>query len=121
MEQDAKPKTDQELFFEAWSSNNYESMESFRNKKINTDYAVDVSLEEGNEKMTKYLLSIYNAKPSLYAKQMAEVNGHIQLAKYVESLFPLRNQISIANVHRKIDANKQFKWNGNIPQQYQFI
>lgn len=44
--------------------------------------------------------------PSLYAKQMAEINGYINLAKFVESFYPLRNNVSIFDVHCRMDNKK---------------
>jgi hypothetical protein len=104
----------------AWKQGDYSKMDyiwgKIGKKSGITNYMVDVSLEEGDEKMAKYLIAHYDARPSLYAKQMAEINGHIKLAKLIESLYPLRNSTSIFNVHWSAKAG----WNQCIPHQYQF-
>ncbi len=82
------------------------------------NYFIDVALEDGREKMTKFLLS-KNIMPSLYAKQIAEINGHISLAKYVESYFDFRNRINIKNVHSNL-VGSQYIWNQNIPNEYRY-
>jgi hypothetical protein len=87
----------------------------------NINYMVDVSLEEGDDEITKHLILNYKAKPSLYAKQMAEINGYIKLAKFVETFCELRNNVSIASVHCKINDKHGINWNYCIPEQFHFI
>jgi hypothetical protein len=112
-----------EQLYNAWSDRNFIKMDMMKGKidgKINTNMMVDISLENGDEEMTKYLLTKYDAKPSLYAKQMAEINGHIKLAKEIESVYGLRNNVSIKHVHWTMDENKNMCWNECIPLEYRF-
>lgn len=108
----------------AWEQRDLEKMDFIRGKmegRINTNFMVDVSLEEGDDKMTRHLISNYGAQPSLYAKQMAEINGHTKLAKLVETFYPLRNNVSIAHVHRRMDGKGRTTWADCVPEQYRFI
>ena len=107
---------------DAWKQKDTEKMDFIKEKMTNTanfNYMVDISLEEGNDKMTKYLINS-GARPSLYAKQMAEVNGHTKLAKFVETFYPLRNDVSIASVHCRI-RNGTRNWDSCIPEEFRFI
>ena len=109
---------------DAWQLRDRDKMNFVKEKldgKINANYMVDVSLEEGDGEMTKYLIHKFDAKPSLYAKQMAEINGHITLAKEIESYYELRNAVSIAHVHRKMGKDKKMRWSDCIPLEYQFL
>ena len=80
---------------------------------------VDTALEEGDEDMFKFLVNEFKCEPSLYAKQMANINGHHELITWIETMnVPLRNSIGIDKVHFKPkNANK---WDDTIPPEYRF-
>lgn len=108
---------------DAWQHHNYDQIKIIHSQLNNANlyYLVDVSLEEGDKGMTQFLINNLNAQPSLYAKQMAEINGHVELAKYVESFGTFRNQASIASVHRRRGKDGNVRWSECIPFKYQFV
>lgn len=78
---------------------------------------IDKTLEDGNDKMAKFLVMEFRCQPSLYAKQMAHVNGHHKLAFWMDSFAELRNKTDISSVHYD---NKTKQWNKSIPEEYRF-
>lgn len=85
---------------EAFKNGNQEEMKL--QGKLSTGQCnlfVDISLEEGNDSMTKFLINHFGCQPSLYAKQMAQINGHDKLALWAESHGILRNHTSYKSVH----------------------
>ena len=76
-------KTTPEQDFEnAWMKNDYIKMEELKNLLPDNqivNYLIDISLEEGDEIMVKYLLRNYAAYPSLIARELASMKGHIKL------------------------------------------
>lgn len=80
-------------------------------------FYLDSALEEGNEIVVNFLVQ-KGYKPSLFANQMARINGHISLATKIESCIGYRNQVSIKNVYYNL--NKPFSWNTVIPIEYRF-
>ncbi len=77
---------------------------------------VDSALEDGKSDMVKYLVSRYECQPSLYAKQMAHVNGHHSLASWTEEFAIQRNNTSIRTVHYRPKTG----WNKVIPEKYRY-
>lgn len=111
----------------SYKENDIEKMK-FLNQQFNVslptqgNYHVDVAVENGNEQMAKFLVSEFNCQPSLYSKQMAEINGHVGLAQYMNSFVGQRNDTSVAIVHRRYnDKTKQFVWDSCIPKEFQFM
>ena len=80
---------------------------------------VDIALEEGKEDFVKFLVMNFKdaAAYSLYAKQMAMINGHLKLALWVEKFGILRNKIDIRTVHYNYDTRS---WASCIPESYQY-
>ena len=81
---------------------------------------VDIALEEGKEDLVKFLVMNFKdaAAYSLYAKQMAMINGHLKLALWVEKFGILRNnKIDIRTVHYNYDTRS---WDSCIPESYQY-
>lgn len=90
-------------------------------------YHIDISLEEGREEMTKFLIAEFGCVPSLYAKQMALVNRHIGLCMWVDEHLSSvdaenknnnsnkRNDTGISKVHLKI-KDKKLCWDDSIPE-----
>lgn len=75
------------------------------------NYHIDIAIEEGQTDMSKFLITEFKCQPSLYAKQMAIVNGHDQLSSWVDQNAIQRNQTGINVVHRHYDKEKrQFVW-----------
>lgn len=70
------------------------------------DYYIDTAFEEGKEKVAKFLLE-KGIRPSLYSKQIGEINGHKDLVKFFEKNYKLRNYIDIRAVHCHIDRTKR--------------
>ncbi len=77
---------------------------------------VDVALEEGRTDMVKYLVNSHQCQPSLYAKQMAHVNGHHSLAAWTEDYAVQRNNTSIRTVHYRPKTG----WDKVIPEKYRY-
>ena len=87
----------------------------------NGNYHIDKAIEEGNITMAKFLVSKLNCQPSLYAKQMATINGHTSLVTWIDTHTTQRNDIGIANVHRRFDKlSRRFTWSDCIPIEYQY-
>ena len=84
--------------------------------KFNTNLFIDSALEDGNDKMTKLLVCKYNAAPSLYAKQMAHINGHHKLVFWMDAFTKTRNDTGINIVHKHVKNG----WNECIPEEYRF-
>lgn len=83
------------------------------------NYHIDVALERGNTDMSKFLVSNFKCQPSLYAKQMAKINGHKDLVDWVNSTTKQRNDTGIDNVHCRFDKKeKAFVWDDVIPHEY---
>lgn len=78
---------------------------------------VDSALEDGKDEMTKFLISEFKCEPSLYAKQMAQINGHHSLALWTEVYGKLRNNTDIKSVHYNHKLNS---WNSVIPEEYRY-
>lgn len=79
---------------------------------------VDVSTEEGNETMAKFLVNEQKCIPSLYAKQMAHVNGHHKLSFWMDTYASnTRNGPDIKTVHYNY---KQQQWSNSIPAEYRY-
>ena len=79
---------------------------------------VDSSLEEGNEQMAKFLVNEQKCVPSLYAKQMAHVNGHHKLSFWMDAYATnTRNGPDIKTVHYNY---KQNQWANCIPEEYRY-
>lgn len=77
---------------------------------------IDVSLEEGDMELFKYFLNDCKLQPSLYAKQMANINGHHSLITYMEVMGTvLRNSVNIMQVHYNA---KTGVWADCIPEEY---
>ena len=77
---------------------------------------IDVSLEEGDMELFKYFLNDCKLQPSLYAKQMANINGHKSLITYMEVMGTvLRNSVNIMQVHYNA---KTRVWADCIPEEY---
>ncbi len=77
---------------------------------------VDAALEEGRNDMVKYLVNTHECQPSLYAKQMAHVNGHHGLAAWTEDYAVQRNNTSIKSVHYRPKTG----WSKVIPEKYRY-
>lgn len=107
-------------FYEALQARNFDKLRELKNilkGTLNITMFVDTSLEEGDGDMFKFLVNEYGEEPSLYAKQMAHINGHHSLVTWIETMgISLRNNIGIANVHYK---NGQ--WSDYVPKSYQFV
>jgi exoribonuclease II len=81
---------------------------------------MDISVEEGKKDMVKFFMS-KEVQPSLFALQMAKINGHDNLVMDVESYCRLRNNVHIKNVYYLYDRlNKSFTWNDIIPLKFRY-
>lgn len=87
----------------------------------NGNFHIDKSLETGNKYMTILLITTFNCNPSLYAQQMAHINGHHALAVFSEEFSEKRNNVGIMSVHRRFNRDtKKFEWDDCIPVEYRF-
>jgi hypothetical protein len=104
----------------AFHNNNISDMEKYYVPSEKDNYYIDVALEEGKKDVFNFFAN-NNVKPSLFAAQMARINGHEKLAMIAESYSDFRNKVNIKNVyHRYNRINKKFEWNSNISEKYQF-
>ena len=82
---------------------------------------IDIATEKGKINEVQELHMTYKLKPSLYAKQMALVNGHIDTYKYVDKFIGTRGNIGIATVHKTRDSKTgKLEWSEVIPKAFQF-
>ncbi|QKF94539.1 hypothetical protein QKU48_gp1081 [Fadolivirus algeromassiliense] len=120
-------KLTNDAVFDAYKENNIEKIKyltnTFNLKLTNTNYPVDESVEQGNETMAKFLINNFKAQPSLYAKQMATINGHNNIVFWLDRNATLRDTTTdIASVHRHYNRNtKQFEWDECIPVEYRTV
>jgi len=77
---------------------------------------IDSSLEDGNEDMVKFLVKEFQCQPSLYAKQMAHINGHHSLAFWADTFTTQRNDVNIHAVHH----NYKTGWANSIPEELRY-
>jgi hypothetical protein len=77
-------------------------------------FKLDVAIEEGDIGTVRMYKS---AGYSLYAKQMAMVNGHDDVINYIEKFSKQRNNIGVVPVHYRFDRNSgKWEWDDCIPE-----
>jgi len=106
-----------------FEENNVSQMEKiFRDKRLPLcGYYLDVALENGKEDMAKMLVLKGACQPSLYAKQMAHINGHHKLAFWMDAYSTQRNDTTIGTIYQKYDrTTKQTTWSDTIPEKYRY-
>ena len=82
----------------------------------NGQFHVDIATEEGNEKMAKFLVEEFKSQPSLYAKQLAHINGYSGLSFWMDKYAQQRNDIGIDSVHKRFNKKiGKWIWNDCIP------
>jgi len=110
-----------ELFESAYYNNNINDMHQYYEPSLKDNYFIDVALEEGNVDIVYFFLN-KGAKPSLYANQMARINGHNLLANQIDSLTDFRNKVNVKNVYCKYNqSNKTMYWsNPSIPNEFKY-
>ena len=77
---------------------------------------IDSSLEDGNEDMAKFLVKEFQCQPSLYAKQMAHINGHHSLAFWADTFATQRNNVNIHTVHHRYKTG----WTNTVPEEFRY-
>lgn len=102
---------------EAFKNNDFKTLKQYKMPQGYCNLFVDSSLEDGNETMTKFLINQFKCQPSLYAKQMAQINGHQKLSLWVESYGTLRNNTNIKSVHYNYKSDQ---WSQMIPEEYRY-
>ena len=75
---------------------------------------LDIAIEEGKLEIVKKFYGS-DTKPSLYAEQMAQVNGHHSTSLFASTYFELRNKTGIETVHKSHNG-----WNDCIPENCRF-
>jgi hypothetical protein len=89
-------------------------------KKVFNPYMeIDIAVDEGRTEDAKQIYKKYNVKPSLYAKQMALVNGFPATNLWVDTI-GVRNQTGIDTVHEICTKDNGFQWSSAIPEQFRF-
>ncbi len=68
-------------------------------------YLIDIATEEGDMATLKRIYREFGIKPSLYAKQISQINGHNEIVMYIDEHIGTRNTISVKKVHGKNYAN----------------
>lgn len=87
------------------------------------NYMIDVSVENGDVEMASFLMSECDVCPSLYAVQMAFIDGNHKTGHMALSTChnKLRNEKSIKTVHHNYKKNGRNKyWSNCIPQSHQY-
>ena len=85
------------------------------------NFHIDVATDEGNLDMVKYLVTKHGCKPSLYAKQMAHINGHPKTAIWLDKFGQERNQVDIGTIHRRFDKSTGVHcWSDEVPTEYRY-
>lgn len=80
---------------------------------------IDIATENGNIELVKDLYANYNIKPSLYAKQMALINGYTKMVMYIENNIGVRNKVNIDMVHKKYNnSTKTFEYDEIVPNRF---
>ncbi len=110
-----------ELFESAYNNNNINDMHKYYEPSLKDNYFIDVALEEGKIDKVNFFLN-KDVKPSLYANQMARINGHNILANQIDSLTDFRNKVNVKNVYWNYDrSNKTMYWsNPSIPNEFKY-
>jgi hypothetical protein len=88
-------------------------------KGFNPNMEIDIAVDEGRTEDAKQIHKKYKVLPSLYAKQMALVNGFPATNLWVDTI-GVRNQTGIDTVHERYDKNEGFVWSSTIPEQFRF-
>jgi hypothetical protein len=93
--------------------------ENFQPNNRNNFY-LDVALEEGKDKIVDYFIE-KGYQPSLFANQMARLNGYTALSNKIESYVKYRNKINIKDVFYTYDSKmKSIYWSPVIPVEHRF-
>lgn len=104
----------------AYHNKDIKNMEKYYIPSSRDEYFIDVALEEGNKDVYNFFAN-RNVKPSLFANQMARINGYNKLANEVESYTDYRNKVNIKSVYNTYDRyNKTMNWNYIIPNDFRF-
>ncbi len=102
-------------FCEAFEEGNISSMETYYIPSELDNYYIDTALEQGKKKQVDFFLN-KGVRPSLFACQMARVNGFDGLANHVESFTKFRNQVSLSSFYKTYDPKeKKIVWKPIIP------
>lgn len=111
----------QECLINAYDNGNIIKMEylakAFDLNLKGQDFLLDNSLEYGHEAMAKFLAMKFGLKPSLYAKQMAHINGFISLSFWMDAFTTQRNSVSIGQVYKNKLTGQ---WSDVIPMKYRY-
>ena len=109
-----------ELFNQAFIENDLGKMEEYYSPSNLDNYYIDIALEEGNLNKVNFFLD-KGAKPSLFANQMARINGYNKLANQMDTMTDFRNKASVYSVYRNYDrSNKKMNWNPIVPEDFKF-
>jgi len=109
-----------EQFDIAFHNNDLESMEKYYTDTRRNNYYLDIALDDGKYDLVHFFLN-KGVKPSLFANQMARINGFNKLATQVESQTDFRNKVNIQNVYYNYDRhNKSMYWNTVVPEEFRF-
>jgi hypothetical protein len=104
----------------AFYSKDIKNMEKYYVPSSRDNYFIDIALDEGNKDVYNFFAN-RNVKPSLFANQMARINGYNQLASEVESYTDFRNKVSVKDIYYKYDrTNKSMRWNPYVPNEFRF-
>jgi hypothetical protein len=104
----------------AFHNNDLINMEKCFTNSPRNNYYLDISLENGNTSLINFFLA-KGIQPSLFANQMARINGFHNIANYIDSCTNFRNNINIKNIYYNYNKNhKKFYWDPIIPHEYRF-
>lgn len=107
-------------FEEAMKSHNFIKMDQNFQPNNRNNFYLDVALEEGKDKIVEYFIQ-KGYQPSLFANQMARLNGHTGLSNRIESYGGYRNKINIKDVFYTYDRKmKSIYWSPVIPVEHRF-
>lgn len=79
---------------------------------------IDKAVEYGDMDKVKKVCT-GGEKPSLYAKQMALINGHVDMVAYVDTCVGTRGIVGVDTVHYKMYKGN-VGWDENVPEKFRY-
>lgn len=77
---------------------------------------IDIAIEDGNKDMAEFMAREYQCQPSLYAKQMAHINGHHALSFWADTYLTQRSNTDIKTVHHSYKTG----WSAYVPEEFRY-
>ena len=103
--------------------NKLEQLYNENKNNISIQELIDEAVENNDFEMLKFLSFHLNKnnldenKPSLYAKQMAHINGYHGIAHFIDEFVGCRNNIGIYTLHYDLEEG----WRDIIPENHRYF